>query len=693
MKRVYSPFGVFVIALSMSISSASAQDDPKPEKPAFGDKDDVVLQNKRLLKIRNVTGDTLTVYLQFRTPEDGAWVWVPEAPGPNTQALTFDVEAGREIEIKHKDGLVTASRMRIWATSPTQKWLKYKTKDVWLVPEKTEDGEHVYQASAVEPYSYIFSNDKDKGVIAGDSDMVGEQNFPTEGEAIPAPLPEIPWDDVPFPLPPDFPLVRDLAVLPVFTVGSNAMVRVKNLGHFGNNAGRRLFVKRLAPGALPDDMGPIGSLYHFSVKTFFLVGLAPGDYVAYVTPGDDVPYHVNDKRTFTITAAAFADTAVLPVAFVAGKAWIKVKNVGTAPLGAGQSLKTQKLPAGPIVDHGPIGPLPVNGIKAFPGLVLPAGNYRAFVTPGDVPPHTGNDKKFFAVVSTFVDLDLLPVFVAAGKATIKIKNIGTGDAPAGAHLKTQKIPGGVIVDHGPIGALNDGNVKTFLAIPFAPGTYKAFISPGDAPPYHGNDTEVFNIPGVFDHDILPVFVAAGKATIKVKNIGAGDAPAGARLKTQKLPGGPIFDHGPIGMLGAGDTKTFLAIPLLPGNYKAFVSPGDAPPNHVNDTQMFVMPAAPPAMPDLEVSFPSKVGVHVKATIKNNGPGMYPAAGGRTWKLEKFVLGVWSPVPIVDPTTIPALAPGATFAVQGSFTGPGNYRIRITAGDAMPGNDVKTKMLP
>ncbi len=692
MMRNFLNLAVCATVFAMPIQSSFAQDDPKPkdEKPSFGDKDDVVLQNKRFLKISNVTGDKLTVFLQFRTPKDDAWVWVPDSPANSTDALSFEIEAGQEIEVKRNDEPVAASRMRIWANSATQKWLKYKSKDAWLVPEKTEDGEHVYTSPGVETYTFIFSNDKDKGVIAGDSDMVGQQDLPSEGEAIPPPIPEIPWDDVPFPLPPDFPIVRDLAVMPVFTVGSNAMVRVKNLGHFGNNMGRRLFVKRLAPGSLPEDVGPIGPLYHYSVKTFFLIGLKAGDYVAYVTPGDNIPYHINDKRTFTITAASYSDAAVLPVAFAAGKVWLKVKNVGTAPLGVGQHLKTQKLPAGPIVDHGPIGPLGVNSIKAFPGLVMPAGSYRAFVTPGDMPPNSGNDKKFFVVAKkTFVDLDLMPIFPSAGKATMKVKNIGTADAPAGAHLKTQKLPGGPIVDHGPIGALNVGSTKIFLNIPFPAGTYKAFISPGDAPPHHANDSELFNIAAFFDHDILPVSVSAGKATIKVKNIGGLNAPAGARLKTQKLPGGPIVDHGFIGALAPGATRTFLAIPLSPGNYKAFVSPGDAPPHHLNDAQSFVMPA----MPDLEAAFVIKVGTHVKAQIKNNGPGAYLMSGGRTWRIEKFFMGAWTPVPIVDPITIPTLAPGASTTVQGSYTGPGNYRLRLTPGDPVPGNDVKTKVLP
>jgi hypothetical protein len=577
-----------------------AEDEPKDvpkqigDRPSFGDRDDANPQNKRYLKIRNETDSTLTVYVQFRAPDNGAWTWIPGDPGKTSDALSFEIEAGKELDVQYKDERIAASRMRIWGTSPTYKWLTYKTKDIWLVPEKTEDGEHVYVASGVETYTFAFSSSKDKGVIPGDSDMPGEQLLPTDGEGLPPLPPVIIWDDLPDPLPPGFLLVRDLAVLPVYSTGLNATVRVKNLGHFSANLGRRLMVQKVAPGSVPEDKGPIGPLFHYSVKTFYLVGMAPGNYVAFVSPGDDAPFHFNDKKSFTITAAAYADAAVLPASFSGGKVHLKVKNVGTAPVSGTQHLKVQKLPGGVPVDHGVIGALDPNQIKVFPGLMLPAGNYKAYLTPGDAAPHHFNDERLFTVAAaTFHDLDVLPVTVSAGKATVKIKNIGTADAPAGSNLKIQKLPGGPIADHGPIGALAVNAVKTFSMIPLAPGNYKAYITPGDAPPHNGNDSELFSVT---------------------------------------------------------------------------------------------------ANADLEVSVPAKVGGLVKASIHNNGPSAYPA-GTRTWHLEKFALGSWSAIPTVGSHVIPALAPGASHPVQGTFTGNGNYRIRITSGDAVPGNDVKTKMLP
>lgn len=601
MKQFLVPAFIFALGLGLAGVPTRANDEPKdaPKQKAdapssFGDKDDAVLQNKRFLKLRNETDSTLTVNLQFRTTEAGAWTWIPGDPAKTTDALSFEIEAGKELDVMHKDERIGASRVRLWAATPKQKWTTYKTKDLWLVPERTDEGEHVYMASGMETFTFAFSNTADKGVIPGDSDMPGEQGLPSEGENLPPLPPVIPWDDVPDPLPPNFPLVRDLAVLPIYTTGVNATVRVKNLGHFSANLGRRLMIQRIAPGSMPEDRGPIGALFHYSVKTFYLIGLKPGNYIAFVSPGDDAPFHLNDKKPFMITAAAIHDVAVLAPTFAGGKVWIKVKNVGTAPIAGMQHLRVMKQPGGMPVDHGAIGPLNVNEIKAFPGFALPAGDYKAFLSPGDAAPHHFNDQKFFSVAAaTFVDFDVVSIAVSPGKATIKIKNIGTADAPAGRHLKTQKLPGGPIVDHGAIGALPVNAVKTFVAIPFAPGNYKAFVSPGDPPPHHGNDSENFAIAGAAD---------------------------------------------------------------------------------------------------LQASALMKVGAKVQAVIHNAGPGAY-AGGTRSWHLEKFTMGSWNAIPTVGSHTIGPLGPGANHMVQGTFTGNGMYRIRITPGDAHPANDSKTKMLP
>lgn len=587
----------FTFFLGLAIASpVTAQDDPMPkaEKPALGDRDELTIQNKRFLKLRNNTKDTITVFLQYRFQTGEGWAWTPIDPAKGNDALSFEIEAGKDLDVKQMEEPIAASRMRIWATAPGFKWMRFKTKDIWLVPERNEDGDHVYFSEKVDAFLMTFALVKEKEEAPADAEMVSEINLPTEGEGAP-PVP----DDINFDVVPEggevpVPIVRDLAVSSISVFGGNAIIRVQNRGHVNNNVGRRLIIQKAMPGSLPFDMGPIGPLFHFGVKTFYVVGLAPGNYLAYIDPADEFPYHMNDKRTFTIAVVASPDLAVLPVSVVGGNVKIKVKNVGAAPFVGLAHLKVVKQGGGLPVDHGPIGPLAVNGTKTFPAFVLPAGNYKAFITPADAAPYHLNDQKFFAVAPGFVDLQVMNVLVAAGKAHVKIKNLGTADAPAGAHLKIKKMPGGMAVDHGPIGAL-----------------------------------------------------------------------------------------------AAGATKLFAPIPLAPGNYRAFITPGEAAPNDGNDFDDFIVAGIPS---DLEVSFPIKVGGMVKATVKNNGPGNY-VPGVRQWHIEKFNGMTWVAIPTMGSHVIPALNAGDSHAIQGTFAGPGMYRVRITGVDPNPGNDTKSKMLP
>jgi hypothetical protein len=479
------------------IRATATQTAPKADPPALGDKDDAVFQNQRQLKIKNDTAAKVTVYLQYRTLKSGTWTWLPAEPGEAAEALSFDLDAGQETVVKVNDDPLAASRVRVWANADNRQWLTYKTKDLWLVPERNETGEHVYLADAVQTFALRIALKADGP--GGDSDGPGGVVPPSDEDGMPLAVPDpdfspdgLPWDIVP---PWDVvPLVRDLAVLPVKVVGGNAAFRIMNLGHFSMNDGRRLLVQKMTPGSVPVDLGPIGPLYHYAVKHFYLAGMAPGDYRVFIDPSDAPPFDGNDARTFTV---AFSDLAVLPVSVVNHKAHVKVKNVGTAPAAAGRHL--------------------------------------------------------------LVVLD---------------------------------IPGSMPQDLGPIGAVNPGDVKLFVSSTLAPGKYKAYINPGDTAPQDGNDFQYFMV------------VAS----------------------------------------------------------------------------------------DLGVSAPMKVGAKVKATITNNGPGIY-ATGPRLWYLEKKVGASWVAVPTVGSHVIPTLTVGGSFPVEGTYLGAGEYRIRITAGDANPGNDVMTKILP
>ncbi len=662
-----------------------------PKKPVVGDRDDIAFQNLRYLKVKNDSTSTLTVFYQYRTLVDGAFKWLPEAPKEGAEALSFEIKAGEEIQVKVGDDPLAASRMRLWATSETEKWLTYKTRDLWLVPEKNEEGDHVYAAESPETFTFNFASKKGD---TDDPDLPVGSTIPGEDPSTLPPI-DLPPPGDPIPGGGVMPVIRDLAVLPVFVSGVNATIRVKNKGHLANNFGRHLFVKRLAPGALATDLGPIGPLFHNSVRVFSVVGLAPGDYTAFVSPGDDPPYDANDIRPFTVGVAAFTDLRVLPVFVSAGKAKIRVKNVGSVASPDGRKLRVVKLAPGAVpAEVGIIGALAVNGVQTFPEVALAPGTYRAFISPGDAPAYAFNDKWTFSVAATaFSDLKVLPVAVFAGNVHVAVKNVGTGLAAAGKNLMVIKLaPGAIAVNKGPVGALAPGGTKIFASFPLPPGSYKAYLSPGDPGPYAGNDFDNFLVGAApfADLAVLNVTVLGGNAHVKVKNIGTAPAPAGRHLKVVKVaPGAVPVDKGAIGALAPGATKTFAPFPLPPGNYKAFISPGDPPAHAANDADPFTVAGA--AVPDLAVGTPTKAGAKVKATITNNGPGKY-TPGTRQWHLEKWNGTMWLAIPAPGSHNIPEIAAGASITVQGNFTGAGTYRIRITGADGNSGNNSKSKAL-
>ena len=118
-------------------------------------------QVERFLRIKNDSGEKLTVFLQVRTRNDrGEWVWSPEAPGSKAKVMTFDLEAGKTLDLT---GKVSASRVRLWARSDTSSFMDYANQDLWLVPETTGNGEHRYQASQMQTYTFTMKQQSPVG--------------------------------------------------------------------------------------------------------------------------------------------------------------------------------------------------------------------------------------------------------------------------------------------------------------------------------------------------------------------------------------------------------------------------------------------------------------------------------------------------------------------------------------------------
>jgi hypothetical protein len=133
---------------------------------------------ERYLLVHNETKERLRVRVQFRTLVDRRqWQWLPSQPGPSYETVDFDLTPGMALKLKNGDRDLSASRVRIWATSSNgSEWMENQTEDHWLVEETVvgADGKerHQYQAEEMETASYSFSDQEPAAVVAmaGDAD-------------------------------------------------------------------------------------------------------------------------------------------------------------------------------------------------------------------------------------------------------------------------------------------------------------------------------------------------------------------------------------------------------------------------------------------------------------------------------------------------------------------------------------------
>jgi hypothetical protein len=113
------------------------------------------LQTTRYLRLANARDEPVTVSLQYCTQtEDGSTIWVPGLPGAD-DTITFDMPPGATLDANDGDWRINASRVRIWAKSPTTDWLTFRTTDLWLVPEEI-NGQHAYEADDLQVFNYTL---------------------------------------------------------------------------------------------------------------------------------------------------------------------------------------------------------------------------------------------------------------------------------------------------------------------------------------------------------------------------------------------------------------------------------------------------------------------------------------------------------------------------------------------------------
>ena len=114
-----------------------------------------VAHRTRFLRVANISGDTLTLYVQYYTQDaDGKWAWFPGAPD-KAEPLSIELAQGETADVLDNNWHVNASRVRIWAKAANGKeWNKFKTTDLDLVPETDAGGMPAYLANNAETFCF-----------------------------------------------------------------------------------------------------------------------------------------------------------------------------------------------------------------------------------------------------------------------------------------------------------------------------------------------------------------------------------------------------------------------------------------------------------------------------------------------------------------------------------------------------------
>jgi hypothetical protein len=111
--------------------------------------------NRKYLKVINETGEMLTVFVHYRTWDQG-WTWLPTTPVREKEAVRFVLKPGQVFRVwdRPEDRRVDASKVRIWARTKSGDELnENKKQDLWLVPDEEP---HTYKAPKKLTYDHSF---------------------------------------------------------------------------------------------------------------------------------------------------------------------------------------------------------------------------------------------------------------------------------------------------------------------------------------------------------------------------------------------------------------------------------------------------------------------------------------------------------------------------------------------------------
>jgi hypothetical protein len=114
-----------------------------------------VAQDQRYLSVHNETNKPLTLWVQVYAKDDkGAWGWLPgevSQDGKADNAVAYHLDPGQSAYLEHQGRKLAGSKIRFWLQWQGGEFTKYRTHDLWLVPE-VDGGEHIYRAAAMQTY-------------------------------------------------------------------------------------------------------------------------------------------------------------------------------------------------------------------------------------------------------------------------------------------------------------------------------------------------------------------------------------------------------------------------------------------------------------------------------------------------------------------------------------------------------------
>jgi hypothetical protein len=135
----------------------------EPAEPTTGSADsgsgsavpDVLPEQKtRYIRVANYSAEPVKLYLQYEAlGQDGGQQWVPGQAG-GSDAEAFDIAPGEVTDLYDDGWRINAVRARLWATSSSRNLVQFKDKDLWLVPEKDDQGLPGYAARDPQTFFY-----------------------------------------------------------------------------------------------------------------------------------------------------------------------------------------------------------------------------------------------------------------------------------------------------------------------------------------------------------------------------------------------------------------------------------------------------------------------------------------------------------------------------------------------------------